>query len=239
MPTYGYTQFCPVAMACEMLEPRWTMLILCEMWSGSARFSEIQRGVPGMSSSLLTKRLREMEQKGLIERFETGGTSGTRYATTPVADELEPVIHALGSWAHRNIDPEPGLNCSDARVLMWNIRRKIDVSALPRRRSVVQFILREQGQPDFLAWLIIRPNAETDLCMVDPKDDVDLYLTADLKALTSAWMGHTTFSAELKAERIQMIGDALLASKLSKWLIRSNYAIEAEKSAGPRHRKAS
>jgi DNA-binding HxlR family transcriptional regulator len=60
----GYTRFCPVAVACEMLEPRWTMLILCEMWSGSTRFSEIQRGVPGMSPSLLSKRLREMTEQG-------------------------------------------------------------------------------------------------------------------------------------------------------------------------------
>lgn len=231
---YGYTQFCPVAMACEMLEPRWTMLILCEMWSGSSRFSEIQRGVPGMSPSLLTKRLREMQAKGLIERFADEGTGGVRYATTALADELEPVIHALGSWAHRNIDPQPGLECLDARVLLWNIRRKIDVSALPRKRSVVQFILKERDQPDFLAWLIIRPNAETDLCMVDPKDEVDLFITAELKALTAAWMGHSTFASEIAAERIHLIGDSLMASTLSKWLIRSSYAIEAETMAEAR-----
>ncbi len=225
---YGYTQFCPIAMACEMLEPRWTMLILCEMWSGSTRFSEIQRGVPGMSPSLLTKRLREMQDKGLIERFAGSGKGGARYATTAMADELEPLVYALGSWAHRNIDPLPGLECLDARVLLWNIRRKIDVSALPRKRSVVQFILRERDEPDFLAWLIIRPNAETDLCMVDPKDEVDLFITADLKALTAAWMGHSTFANEIEADRIQLIGDALIASSLSRWLIRSSYAIESE-----------
>lgn len=113
---------------------------------------------------------------------------------------------------------------------MWNIRRKIDVSELPRRRSVVQFILKQPDETDFLAWLIIRPNAETDLCMIDPKDTVDLYITAELRALTSAWMGHSTFASEIEAGNIQLIGDALMASKLSKWLIRSSYAIEAEQS---------
>lgn len=228
MTAYGYTQFCPVAMACELLEPRWTMLILCEMWSGSTRFSEIQRGVPGMSPSLLSKRLREMEEKGLIRRFETATRQGAHYATTPMADELEPVVHALGSWAHRNLDPEPGLECLDAKVLLWNIRRKIDVSALPRKRSVVQFILRERDKPDFTAWLIIRPNAETDLCLIDPKDDVDLYVVAELRALTSAWLGHSVFAAEIEEGRIQLIGDALMASKFSRWLIRSSFAIEAD-----------
>jgi hypothetical protein len=145
-----------------------------------------------------------------------------------MADELEPVVNALGSWAHRHIDPEPGLECLDARVLLWNIRRKIDVSALPRRRSVVEFILKARDQADFHAWLIIRPNAETDLCMVDPKDEVDLFITADLKALTAAWMGHTTFASEIEANRVQLIGDALMASNLSKWLIRSSFAIQAD-----------
>ncbi|WP_084863600.1 winged helix-turn-helix transcriptional regulator [Salibaculum halophilum] len=211
-----------------MLEPRWTMLILCEMWSGSTRFSEIQRGVPGMSPSLLSKRLREMTDKGLIKRFDATDKGGARYATTAMADELEPVVNALGSWAHRHIDPEPGLECLDARVLLWNVRRKIDVSALPRLRSVVEFILKARDQADFHAWLIIRPNAENDLCMVDPKDEVDLFITADLKALTAAWMGHTTFASEIEADRIQLIGDALMASNLSKWLIRSSFAIQAD-----------
>lgn len=226
MMSQGYTRFCPVAMACEVLEPRWTLLILCEMWSGSSRFSEIQRGVPGMSPSLLTRRLREMEERGLVMRTDAGTGGARRYLTTPMADELEPMVQALGAWAHRNLDPEPGLAYLDARVLMWNIRRKIDVSALPRRRSVVQFILREDGKPDFVAWLLIRPNAETDLCMVDPKDAVDLFITADLRALTAAWMGHSSFSAEIAAERIQLLGDGEMAARLSKWLVRSSFAQE-------------
>jgi DNA-binding HxlR family transcriptional regulator len=226
-PTKGYTRFCPVAMACEALEPRWTMLILCEMWSGSSRFSEIQRGVPGMSPSLLSRRLREMEERGLVQTVTGGRDGGRRYLTTAMADELEPVIHALGSWAHRNLDPEPGLDCLDARVLLWNIRRKIDASALPRRRAVVKFVLSEPGAPAFPAWLLIRANGDTDLCLIDPKDEVDLFILADLKALTSAWMGHSSFAVEIDAGRIELIGDAEMAARLSKWLVRSSFAIEA------------
>lgn len=92
-------------MACEMLEPRWTMLILCEMWSGSTRFSEIQCGVPGMSPSLLSRRLKEMEVKGLVTRSAVPG-GHIDYGTTSMANELEPLVHALGAWAHRHIDPD-------------------------------------------------------------------------------------------------------------------------------------
>jgi DNA-binding HxlR family transcriptional regulator len=224
----GYTQFCPVAMACELLEPRWTLLILCEMWSGSTRFCEIQRGVPGMSPSLLSKRLREMERNGLLKRLGKSEPAGAGYATTPMADELEPLVHGLGAWAHRHVDPEPGLDRLDARVLLWNIRRKIEPLALPRKRCVVQFILKELAEPDLNAWLLMRPGADTDLCMIDPKAEVDLYIVADLKALTAAWIGHTTFSRELDAGRIQLIGDGYLVATLSKWLVRSSFASPAE-----------
>jgi DNA-binding HxlR family transcriptional regulator len=223
MSTQGYQQFCPIAMACEMLEPRWTMLILSEMWSGSTRFSEIQRGVPGMSPSLLSRRLKEMEAKGLLTRT-TGPEGHIDYRTTPMADELKPLVHALGAWAHRNLDPDLQLECLDDHLLMWNVRRKIQVSELPRRKVVIQFILTVQRKPDCNYWLIIRPDGETDLCMVDPRFDVDLYISADLRAFTSAWMGHSSFADEIRREAIVMTGDHALAQSMPKWLRRSSYA---------------
>jgi len=230
MPTSGYQQFCPVAMACEMLEPRWTMLILCEMWSGSTRFSEIQRGVPGMSPSLLSRRLKEMEEKGLLTR--TARPDGhIDYRTSAMADEIESVVHALGAWAHRRLDPALQLQRLDDRLLMWNIRRKIQVRQLPRRKVVIQFILRTEGKPDHDYWLIVRPDGETDLCAVDPRFDVDLYVSADLRALTSAWMGHTTFAEEIARERIAMTGDRALARTLPQWLRRSSFADPDEAAA--------
>ena len=210
-----------------MLEPRWTMLILCEMWSGSTRFSEIQRGVPGMSPSLLSRRLRDMEGKGLLTR--TAWPDGhIDYRTTPMADELMPLVHALGALAHRHIDPDLQLECLDHHLLMWNVRRKIQISELPRRKVVIQFILQAVGKPDGNYWLIIRPGGETDLCMVDPKFDVDLYISADLRALTSAWMGHSSFEDEIAREAIVMIGDRALARSMPKWLRQSSFAASGQ-----------
>lgn len=228
MATESYNQFCPTSLACSMLEPRWTILVLCQLWCGATRFNEIQRNLPGMSPSLLTKRLKEMEGNGLVERLETSGSRQVNYLTTPLADELEPIIHALGSWAHRNLDPEVQLEVLDSHLLMWNIRRKIDVQVLPRKRWVVQFTLSQPNEPQERYWLLVEPNGDTDLCVQDPKRDVDLYILADLKALTSAWMGHTSFSQEIENETIQLIGDTQLARSLSKWLVRSAYAYEAD-----------
>lgn len=224
MSESNYPRFCPVAMAASLLEPRWTMLLLCEMWSGSTRFNEIQRGVPGMSPGLLSKRLKEMEGNGLVARHAAGAGAHTEYLTTPLADELKSLIYALGEWAHRNIDCEVSLKELDARLLMWKIRGKIDQLQLPKRRSVIQFILDEPSEETVNYWIVAKPGEETDLCYTDPKHDVDLYVVSGLRDLTSAWMGHSTFEAEIAAGRITLTGHELMARTLTKWLMRSSFA---------------
>ncbi len=221
----GYNQFCPVAKACEVLEPRWTLLLLCEMWSGSTRFNEIRRGVPGMSPTLMSKRLKEMEQRGLVTRFENAATGDITYRTTKMADELEQIVYALGNWAHRNVDKDVTLEHLDARLLMWNMRRKVDTTTLPRgRKSVIQFIFPELAAAERNYWLIARPGAPTDLCLIDPGHDVDLYITADLRALTSAWMGFSSLQGEISRDRITLIGDPDIAARIADWMVLSSYA---------------
>jgi DNA-binding HxlR family transcriptional regulator len=224
-----YDSFCPVAKACEVLEPRWTMLILCELWHGATRFNEIRRGVPGISPTLLSKRLKDMEQNGLIRRLETGNGGELGYATTAVGNELQPVVQALGKWAHRNIDAEVSLEKLDARLLMWNMRRKVDGSALPRgKTTVIQFTYPELPKDEQDYWLVVKPGLPVDICMIDPGHDVDLFIRADLKAMTSSWMGWSSLSAEIKANKIVLIGDRRMVATLDKWMVRSGYATATE-----------
>ena len=227
MSNDSYGQFCPIAKACEVLEPRWTLLILCEMWSGSTRFNEIRRGVPGMSPTLLSKRLKEMEARGLLHRSENRAGGDITYTTTEIATDLQPIVHALGAWAHRNIDAEVTLEHLDARLLMWNMRRKIKTDAWSaKRRTVVQFTYPELPRDEQSYWVIAKPGTSVDLCLMDPGHDVDLYVSADLKAMTSAWMGHSSFQSEISRNKISMIGDRTLASTLVDWVGRSSYAAE-------------
>jgi DNA-binding HxlR family transcriptional regulator len=221
----SYNQFCPIAKACEVLEPRWTLLILSEMWGGSTRFNEIRRGVPGMSPTLQSKRMKELEQNGLITRTENRATGDIIYKTTAIADELRPIAFALGQWAHRNIDADVSLERLDARLLMWNMRRKIDASAMPGLgRRVIQFTYPELAKDAQSYWLIAKPGLPVDLCSTDPGHDVDLYISADLKAMTSAWMGWSSLTAELARGKITLIGDRDLAASIGKWMVRSSYA---------------
>lgn len=228
MSSDRYDSFCPVAKACDIIEPRWTLLILCELSHGATRFNEIRRGVPGISPTLLSKRLKEMEHHGLVRRVEIHvGEPG--YTTTPMADELKPVVQALGKWAHRNIDREVSLEKLDARLLMWNMRRKINTSALPRgKTTVIQFTYPELTESERHYWLVARPGQPVDLCLLDPSHDVDLFIRADLKAMTSAWMGWTSLRAEINANTVVLVGDRRLIDTLDKWMVRSGYAAGLE-----------
>lgn len=221
MADKDYPLFCPVAMASDIIEPRWTLLVLCEMWSGSTRFSQIQRGVPGMSPGLLSKRLKELQAKGLVVR---GPGNSAEYFTTPVADELEPIVSRLGAWAHASIDSTVSLSRLDPRLLMWNIRRKINQIELPMKKCVIQFTLKETAKDDLHYWLIVKPGLEPDLCNADPGFNVDLFIISQLRSLTSAWMGYSTFESELSSGAITLIGNVNLARTLTRWLMRSRFA---------------
>ena len=91
-----YITFCPIAKACEILEPRWTLLILCEMYAGSTHFNDIRRGVPAISPTLLSKRLKELERHGLLSRVTEVHSGGFTYHLTQIAKQLEPIIDQLG-----------------------------------------------------------------------------------------------------------------------------------------------
>ncbi len=228
MPSKSYGMFCPIAMACEVVEPRWTLLILAEMWLGATRFNEIRRGVPGISPTLLSKRLKEMEKQGLIERLEDRAKGTVDYVRTAKAVELEPVLDLLGDWAYRHVEPEVALNNLKPDYLMWNLRRQIDPSIMPERRVVVRFHFPDCHKDEATFWLLVRPGMAPDLCLIDPGFDVDLFVEAELRALGSAWMGYSSLRSEISSDRIFLSGDPLLAKTMDRWLVKTEDAEAAE-----------
>ena len=224
MSITGYGLFCPLAMACEIIEPRWTMLILLEMAAGATRFNDIRRGVPGISPTLLSKRLKEMEKRGLIERLEDTAKGTVNYIRTPMGVELEPALRLLGKWAYRHIEAAVALDELKPDYLMWNLRRKIDPSALPERRVVVRFHFTDQRESEASYWLMARPGMAVDLCVMDPGFDVDLFVEADSKALASVWMGYSSWRTEISHDRIFLSGDACLARTIENWLVKCSFA---------------
>ena len=223
----SYKQFCPVAMAAEILCTRWTVLLLRELVAGSTRFNDLRRGVPRMSPALLSQRLKELESAGVICRAPSPIEPGiSEYQLTAAGRELEPLVQAFGIWGQRWVDSELSLQHLDAALLMWDMRRNLDPNPMPKRRSVVQFQYPELPPGQRSWWLVVDPNADVDLCSIDPGFDVDLYVSTDLRTMTAIWMGLDTVRAALRSERMMLTGDRQLAANIETWLGLSPFAKE-------------
>lgn len=231
MTTQTYGQFCPVAMASEILCSRWTLVVLRELMAGSTRFNELRRGVPRMSPALLSKRLRELEEAGVVERVASG-EEGVRYRLTEAGRDLREVVEAIGLWGQRWVHAEPSLRNLDPGLLMWDMRRNLEPAPMPPRRCVVQFVYPEIEEARRRWWLIVDPGDAVDLCRVDPGLDVDLYVVGSLRSMTAIWMGLSTVADEQGARRLKVSGDAALARSMQAWLGLSPFARERKRAAG-------
>ena len=224
--THGsYKQFCPVAMAAEILGTRWTMVLLREFVAGSTRFNELRRGVPRMSPALLSQRLKELENADIISRLASEKEPGVfEYHLTTSGRELEPVIEAFGNWGQRWLDLDLSLQNLDVSLLMWDMRRHLDVTPMPARRNVIEFIYPELPPVGRKWWLLIGPEIGVDLCSVEPGFDVDLYVVTDLRTMTAIWMGLDTVRRAQADNRMTLNGDRKLASDMQAWLGLSPFA---------------
>lgn len=211
----SYPQFCPVAKSAELLCERWTPLILRELMCGSARFGEIQRGVPSLSPSLLARRLRQLEAGGVLQRHHDG--RAPRYQLTPAGWELFPLIEAMGVWGQRWARSDYTAEELDPAFLMWDIRRMVQAPGLSSRECVVEFWIRDAAPRRSTYWMVVDADS-VDLCLVDPGKDVDLRVEADLRALTQVWMGDRTMSSAIDAGQITLLGSHPLAARFVIWL---------------------
>lgn len=228
----SYQQFCPVAMAAEILCRRWTLLLLRELLLGSVRFNTLRRGLPRMSSALLASRLRELEAAGIVARTPISSKTGTcEYLLTAAGRELRPIVEAVGVWGQRWVAAETTLRHLDADLLMWDVRRRIDASPMPDRRSTVQFILKDRPVKKRNYWLIVEKGRDADLCTLDPGYEVDLYVSTDLRALTEIWLGYTSIAHALRIGRLSLTGRQQLSSTFSTWFTLSPLAV-VKKQAG-------
>ena len=215
----SYRQFCPVAMAAEILCSRWTILLLRELIAGSTRFNDLRRGLPRMSPALLSQRLKGLESAGVLSRIEAE-PGVCEYVLTAAGRELEPIVCAFGTWGHRWIESKLSLEHLDGRLLMWDIRRNLNhmTSLKVKRRSVIHFRYADAPQGHRFFWLIAIPEGDIDLCEVDPGFDVDLYVSCSLRTMTSIWLGYETPAAAISAKRLLLVGDRELRSRLPAWL---------------------
>ncbi|WP_137700278.1 winged helix-turn-helix transcriptional regulator [Marimonas lutisalis] len=212
-------------MATEILGSRWTIILIRELCAGSTRFNDLRRGVPRMSSALLTKRLRELENHGIVERRATDNSAGQfEYHLTDAGKALTDIIVAIGIWGQKWINAELQLNNTDPSLLMWDMRRSIRRDLLPDRRVNVQFEFTDVTPREAQWWVVCDPDQGVDLCLNDPGFDVDLYVVTDIKTMTAIWMGLESVSKALEVDKLHLSGDTEVANAMSEWLGLSLFA---------------
>jgi DNA-binding HxlR family transcriptional regulator len=221
----SYGQFCPVSMGAEIFCSRWTALVLRELLCGSTRFNDLRRGVPRMSPTLLSKRLKELDEAGVIVAVPTGQPGIFDYRLTPAGEDLRPVVMSLGIWGQRWVESSLSLKNLDPSLLMWDMRRHLDPTPLPPRRCTIHFMFPELDTEKRSYWLVINGGV-VDLCSTNPGFEIDLYVRGSLRSMTAVWMGLSTMQREVETEQVQLIGDSGIAKSMQQWLGLSPFAKE-------------
>ncbi|KJF20297.1 transcriptional regulator [Rhodococcus sp. AD45-ID] len=216
----SYRQFCPVAKAMELLDERWTLLVLRELMMGSTHFNDLRRGLPRMSPTLLSKRLHQLTAAGITYRDNTDGV--VTYRLTDAGRELRPVVEALGIWGTRWIG-ELGDQDLDPKLLLWDMHRRVDHSAVPDGKTVVHFVFSEIDRQSRNWWLVINSD-EVDVCDLDPGFEVTVSVSAGLRPLTEIWRGDLTWSDAIRSGEVTISGPEALRRSLPSWFELSTFA---------------
>jgi len=217
----GFGQFCPVALASEVLTQRWTLLVIRELLAGSTRFNDIRRGVPRISATLLKERLESLEHAEIVARRKTG--SGVfEYVLTKAGQELRPVLFGIGQWGQRwarDIKPED----LDPGWLVWNVHRRLDLAAMPPGRTVIQIEFSDGPRNARYFWLVCQ-DGRVEVCLKNPGYAVDLKVRTTVRVLAEAWRGIRSVRQELRSGTIALEGKASLRKAFPNWLLLSAYA---------------
>jgi len=214
-----YGQFCPVAKASEIVAERWTPLVIAELLAGSTRFSDIRRGVPLMSQTLLSTRLKELVRVGIVERRGDSGRT-PEWHLTEAGTALGPVIQHLGEWGLRYAQDPLGPGDLDVTVLVWNIRRGVDPRVFPDRRVTVNLEFTDVPEAK-KHWWLVNDRGNVDLCPTDPGFPVDLYIRTDIRTMIAIWFGKLKWEAGVRSGTIEVIGPRPLRERLHSWFLLS------------------
>jgi DNA-binding HxlR family transcriptional regulator len=216
-----YQQYCPVARASEILADRWTPLIVRELVLGSHRFNEIERGLPGISRSLLSSRLRDLEDAGVVERLPRAQSTIAEYHLSEAGRELKAVVEALGAWGVRWAFGDPRPEELDAGLLVWKIHQRINREVLPETRTVIEFDFTGPGARR--VWLLLE-RGDVSVCVTPPGYDSDLIVRADLAFFYRVWLGQIEYDAAIRCGSVQVDGPPALARQLPRWFMWSPMA---------------
>jgi DNA-binding HxlR family transcriptional regulator len=193
-----------MARALDVLGERWSLLILRDLLAGATRFNDLARGLPGLSRTLLSQRLRQFERGGLLERADG------RYVLTRAGRAAEPIVSALADWGAEFAfgDPEPEER--DVRLLVWWIHQGLDPSAFPEGCGVIHFRFTD----DRHEYWIRLDAGEATMRTYDAGPEVDVTVTSDVSSLLQVWLGRLPLQEAVRSGRVELGGPAALARRM-------------------------
>ena len=212
----GYGQYCPLALAAELLCERWTILIVSRLIDGCHYFNDIHRGVPRVSPALLSRRLGQLVHAGIVVRGQAQPGTRRRYDLTDAGKELEPLNEYLAVWGQHwardmvTDDLDPGF-------LAWSMHTRLDTSRMPPGRTVLEFDFTNAPADCRRFWLV-NNGGSVEMCLKDPGFEVDVQVLSDLRVFIEAWRGIRDLRAELRAGRIRVLGASRLVRQFPEWL---------------------
>jgi DNA-binding HxlR family transcriptional regulator len=221
-----YGQFCPIAKASEMIAERWTPLVIAELLAGSTRFNDIRRGVPLMSQTLLSTRLKELARVGIVEHRDNG-RHGREWHLTEAGVAPGPVIQQLGEWGLQYAQDPLEEGDLDVTILVWNIRRRVDPSVFAGQRVTIHIDFTDVPERT-RRWWLVNDRGTVDLCPIDPGFPVDLYLTTDIRTMIAVWFGKLAWQAAVRAGRVEVIGPRALGERLDSWFLLSSIRVNGD-----------
>ena len=205
-----------MAKASDIIGERWTVLILRELFLGTTRYNEFLHGLSRISPTLLSKRLKTLEGKGLIVRKRPPGQKSHEYYLTACGRELEPLIEQLAVWGMRWARGQLADSELDVEFLMRDFQRRLQTGQLPDGETVLCFTFSELEQHKSW-WLVVR-EGETDLCTENPGKEVDLYINSGVRDLVEVWRGDLDIKKALRNKQVRTHGNSHLAKTLPDWL---------------------
>jgi len=211
-----YGQFCPVSKATEILGEKWTLLIIRELLLGATRFNQIQRGMSKISPTILNKRLNTLRKQGLIVQKRIPEQRGYEYQLTEAGRELYPIVLKTAEWGMRWARGQMTDKELDVQLLMSDIQRRINPDKLPGGKTVLRFLFTDLQQ--YNEWWIKIQNKEVDLCTENPGNEVDVYMTCDLRTMTEVWMGDLSIQQARADNRLKIVGSSAYVKNIQSWL---------------------
>jgi len=217
-------------LAAEVLAERWTLLILLALTDGVERFADLQRALPRISPTLLTKRLRTLQDSGLVETVSEDGIG--KYRLTEAGYELEPILMAIGRWGQRwarDLDDDD----LDPAFLVWSMHLRLDVERMPEERTVIELEFSGTAKGFERFWLVI-DGGTVDMCVKPPGYEPDVVVSSDIRRFVECWRGFRSLRQEIRAGQIRVRGEAKRCQAFPDWLLLSALAGERLRSGRER-----